>query len=61
MCQKEYEGVAFSFARLGMDRRGAVALEMPIVFTFIMFSLLFPLADVADSWLSIHNRSSDDA
>ena len=29
------------------DQRGAVALEMPIVYFFLMFSLLFPLGDVA--------------
>jgi hypothetical protein len=29
------------------DQRGAVAFEMPFVFAFMMFSLLFPLADVA--------------
>jgi Flp pilus assembly protein TadG len=29
------------------DQRGAVALEMPFVFLFMMVSLLFPLADVA--------------
>ena len=29
------------------DQRGAVALEMPFVFLFLMFSLLLPLADVA--------------
>ena len=29
------------------DQRGAVAFEMPIVFLFMMFSLLLPLADVA--------------
>jgi Flp pilus assembly protein TadG len=28
------------------DQRGAVALEMPIVYLFLMFSLLLPLADV---------------
>ena len=33
--------------QLGTDRRGAVALEMPFVFSLVMFSLLFPLADVA--------------
>jgi hypothetical protein len=61
-CQKEYKGVAFSFARLGTDRRGAVALEMPIVFTFIMFSLLFPLADVAIAgfqFISAHQAMRD--
>ena len=47
MCQSEYEGAAVSFVHLRADQRGAVALEMPIVFPFIMFSLLFPLADVA--------------
>jgi Flp pilus assembly protein TadG len=31
------------------DRRGAVAFEMPIVFAFMIFSLIFPLADVAIS------------
>jgi hypothetical protein len=62
MCQKEYKGEAFSFARLGTDRRGAVALEMPIVFTFIMFSLLFPLADVAVAgfqFLAAHQMMRD--
>ena len=29
------------------DQRGAVAFEMPIVYLFMMFSLLFPLADIA--------------
>jgi hypothetical protein len=29
------------------DQRGAVAFEMPIVFLFMMMSLLLPLADVA--------------
>jgi hypothetical protein len=29
------------------DQRGAVAFEMLFVFAFMMFSLLFPLADVA--------------
>ena len=29
------------------DQRGAVAFEMPIVFGFLMLSLLLPLADVA--------------
>jgi len=29
------------------DQRGAVAFEMPIIFGFMMFSLLLPLADVA--------------
>jgi Flp pilus assembly protein TadG len=29
------------------DQRGAVAFEMPIVYAFMMFSLLLPLADVA--------------
>jgi Flp pilus assembly protein TadG len=28
------------------DQRGAVAFEMPFVYFFLMFSLLFPLADV---------------
>ncbi|MBB4369420.1 Flp pilus assembly protein TadG [Bradyrhizobium sp. cir1] len=32
---------------LAADQRGAVALEMPFVFIFLMFSLLLPLADVA--------------
>ena len=54
--------MVFSFARLGVDRRGAVALEMPIVFTFIMFSLLFPLADVAIAgfqFISAHQTMRD--
>jgi hypothetical protein len=29
------------------DQRGAVAFEMPIVYLFLMMSLLLPLADVA--------------
>ena len=29
------------------DQRGAVAFEMPIVYAFMMFILLLPLADVA--------------
>ena len=29
------------------DQRGAVAFEMPIVWLFMMMSLLLPLADVA--------------
>ena len=29
------------------DQRGAVAFEMPIVWLFLMLSLLLPLADVA--------------
>jgi hypothetical protein len=29
------------------DQRGAVAFEMPIIFGFLMFGLLFPLADIA--------------
>jgi hypothetical protein len=29
------------------DQRGAVAFEMPIVYLFMIFSLLLPLADVA--------------
>ena len=29
------------------DQRGAVAFEMPIVWLFLMMSLLLPLADVA--------------
>jgi hypothetical protein len=29
------------------DQRGAVAFEMPIVYAFVIFSLLLPLADVA--------------
>ena len=29
------------------DQRGAVAFEMPIVFALMIFSLIFPLADVA--------------
>jgi hypothetical protein len=29
------------------DRRGAVAIEMPMVYLFLIFSLLFPLADMA--------------
>jgi hypothetical protein len=29
------------------DRRGAVALEVPVVYIVLMFGLLFPLADVA--------------
>jgi Flp pilus assembly protein TadG len=29
------------------DQRGAVAFEMPLIFIFLTFSLLFPLADVA--------------
>ena len=29
------------------DQRGAVALEMPFVYGFLMFSLLLPLADVS--------------
>jgi Flp pilus assembly protein TadG len=29
------------------DQRGAVALEMPFVYIFLMFSLLLPLADLA--------------
>jgi hypothetical protein len=29
------------------DQRGAVAFEMPFVFLFLIFSLLFPLADMA--------------
>jgi len=29
------------------DQRGAVAFEMPIVYLFLIFSLLFPLADMA--------------
>ena len=28
------------------DQRGAVAFEMPIVYFFLLFSLLFPLADL---------------
>src|SRR4051794_29274512 len=32
---------------LQADRRGAVALEMPFVFLFMMFSLLLPLTDLA--------------
>jgi Flp pilus assembly protein TadG len=31
------------------DQRGAVAFEMPIVFALMIFSLIFPLADVAIS------------
>jgi Flp pilus assembly protein TadG len=34
-------------ASLLADQRGAVALEMPVVFAFLLFSLLLPLADVA--------------
>jgi hypothetical protein len=33
--------------KLLKDGRGAVALETPFVLTFLFFSLLFPLADVA--------------
>ena len=29
------------------DQRGAVAFEMPIVFALMIFSLIFPLADIA--------------
>jgi hypothetical protein len=29
------------------DQRGAVAFEMPVIWFFLMFSLLLPLADVA--------------
>jgi hypothetical protein len=29
------------------DQRGAIAFEMPIVWLFLMMSLLLPLADVA--------------
>ena len=54
--------MVFSLARLGADRRGAVALEMPIIFSFIMFSLLFPLADVAIAgfqFISAHQAMRD--
>jgi len=34
-------------ASLLADQRGAVALEMPAVFAFLLFGLLLPLADVA--------------
>jgi hypothetical protein len=29
------------------DQRGAVAFEMPFVYAFMLFSLLFPVADIA--------------
>jgi len=48
--------------KLGADRRGAVAFEMPIVFSFLMFVLLFPLADVAVAgfqFISAHQAMRD--
>ena len=37
------------------DQRGAVAFEMPIVYLFMIFSLLLPLADVAIAGLKFNS------
>lgn len=45
-----------------VDQRGAVALEMPFVFIFLMFSLFLPLADVAIAgfkFISAHQALRD--
>lgn len=39
--------IGAALRRWRADRRGAVALEFPFVFGFLMFILLLPLADVA--------------
>jgi Flp pilus assembly protein TadG len=40
-------GLCRGRAPLLADQRGAVALEMPAVFAFLLFGLLLPLADLA--------------
>ncbi len=37
------------------DQRGAAAFEMPIIFLFLMFSLILPLADVAIAGLKFNS------
>jgi Flp pilus assembly protein TadG len=44
------------------DQRGAVAFEMPVIYAFLIFSLLLPLADVAIAgfkFISAHQALRD--
>ena len=47
MVRRHVAGLCRERASLLADQRGAVALEMPAVFAFMLFSLLLPLADLA--------------
>src|SRR4051794_2191460 len=45
--RRSYRGRPVGKSSFIADQRGAVAFEMPIVYLFMMMSLLLPLADVA--------------
>jgi hypothetical protein len=58
-CRRRFGGHRASFIA---DQRGAVAFETPIVYLFIMMSLLLPLADLAIAgfkFISAHQALRD--